>query len=290
MMKIQSKAEILRASRRRDRQKRHWRLLAGLLLAAVLTGLSVAAFSLPFLRVTGVTVSGETGLGQEAVENFVRERLSGRYLGLIPKNSIFFITDNILSEAEFKERFPGLAEVTVTWPNLNTLAVAVTDRQSKILWCVVAETAKQCYYLSPSGLVYQTAPNFSDSVLTEFHTDQPVEKLRQQVIEARDLTRVLSVVAFVRDHLAGWSFGPWRLSHLEVKPERDFVLVMTQEDRPGSVTRVIFNADRAVNDIATDLNSVLSNEEFLAEWRAAGGRLEYLDLRFAGKVFYRFRP
>jgi len=287
-IKTRSKAEILNSSRRRERRDRASRLLLGATLILFLVGGTMALFNLSWLRVTAVTVIGETDTDRVAITAFVKERLAGRWLGLIPRDSVFFLTDNLLAESEFKARFPGLASARVDWINLNALQVAVTDEPSKMLWCVVAAAGKQCYHLAPSGLIYQPAPSFSIQVLTEIETDRPVTTTHQQVIAPAILARVLALVDFVEVNLSGWLPDGWRLLKVETRTANDFALVLVQGDNLERVSRIIFSAEASVEDTAINLNSVLGNEEFLAEWRATGGQLEYLDLRFPGKVFYRF--
>jgi len=296
-----SKTELLRHSHERERHKKQIARIIGSLTALLIVAGFIGLLNLSFLRVMQITFTGQTSIDQDEARNFINERLTGRHFGLVPKNSIFFIRKNVLIE-DLKNKFPSLEKIKIDWPDLNTLAFQVTDRESKILWCVGAGVLKQCYYLDQGGRLYQQAPNFSDKLLIELHTNLPPQKIGTKVIGPKTLTKVAAILNFIKGSTSLWPTRGWRLASTEIMPLADFRAILA---RNGSVVQtitssttpvinnnqfsILFNTDQSANTTITNLHSVLKSDQFQKDWVTAGGRLEYLDLRFAGKVFYKFK-
>lgn len=285
-----SKKEILKASREREKQKKDREHLFGLILILLIVVIFLITMNLSFLRVNDINVVGQTSADPSAIEKFVNDRLSGYYIGVVPKDNIFFVYKNNLAEY-VKGQFPGLAEVLADWPDLNTLSFRVADRESKILWCNsgVASSTKQCYYLSPEGEAYQKAPSFSDSLFIELHGSQALKKMGSRVIDPKSLTRAKIFLNFFKSSMSLWPENGLKLRYAEIYAQNDFRIVMNKAGDPSWQGRVLFNTENTMDNTITNLNSVLKNDGFRNDWQSAEGKLDYLDLRFPTKVFYRFK-
>lgn len=282
-----SKAEILQASRERDRHKRQGKRILGVATIFILVFLFILLLNLPFLRVNNVKILGQTSADSETIKEFVDGQIAGRHLGLVPKNSVFFVSKGILIR-DVSHKFPGLAKVEITWPDLNTLAVLITDRESKVLWCVPDLKGKKCYYLSPQGTAYQEAPSFSDSPFIELHGKQPI-KIGDKLIDPKTLIRTTAFLNFMKSSMSLWPKSGLLLSRAEVYSQNDFIAFLFDSADPLWQAQILFNVDRGANNLITDFHSVIKNEKFQSDWKAGNGQLNYLDLRFPGKVFYRFK-
>jgi len=288
-MATPSKAEILQASRERERRRRQKALVAGLVIIILIVGGFFSLLNLDFLRVTKIQILGETSADPEVVRSFVADDLlAGHYLWLVPKNSVFFVSKGQLIEL-LKKRFLGLATVTITWPDLNTLAIQVTDRETKILWCVGQEPKKQCFFLSPMGVPYQSAPSFSDSLYVELHSSATTTDLTKPVIDPKKLNRVNNFLSYLRSSLPSWPSRGLSLSSVEVESQNDFSAILLKPSEPNWQGRVFFSTDQTSNNLITNLHSVLKNSDFKTDWVDNNSQLDYLDLRFPGKVFYKFK-
>jgi len=282
-----SKAELLRHGRELEKKKKQIARVVGSVASALIIAGFIGLLNLSFLRVTQINFAGQTSIDQDEAKDFIKERFIGRYLGLVPRDSIFFVRKNILI-ADLQKKFPSLEKVKVDWPNLNTLALQVVDRESKILWCVGAGESKQCYYLDKNGQLYQQAPNFSDKLLIELHTNLPPQKIGTKVMGPKTLARVTAILNFIKGSTNLWPSKGWQLGVTEIMPLADFRAMLVRGSEINQIS-ILFNTDQTANTIITNLHSVLKSEQFAREWRATGGQLEYLDLRFPGKVFYRFK-
>lgn len=281
-----SKADILRSSREREKRSRYLRVSLGLFLIAFFVVGFFLLLNLDFLRVSRVIVNGQTSVDKIEIEKRVEDYLAGNYLIFIPRNSIFFISKKALI-TNLGNQYPGLKEINISWPDLNTLQVMVADEALKVLWCVDKEKGSDCYYLTSGGLAYQLAPNFSDNLFTEIHTKQPLSRLGKQVIKPLSLNRAIEILDFVRRGLTLWPNPNLKFLFAKSYADDDFMIYLETED--NQQIKVFFNTKQTAEAVIIALNSALKNEDFIIDWQKNSGHLEYLDLRFPGKIFYRFR-
>jgi len=305
-MVVSSKTEILRSSRERAKKRKNTKQAIGLLVIFVIVGGFVLLLNLNFLRLTTFSLLGQTSQDLSALKQTVREQLDGYYFGLVPQNNIFFFSKNNLVVL-LKQKFPGLQSVEIDSPDLNTLAIKVTDRETKVLWCNGFASQKHCYYLNDEGLVYQLAPNFSESIILEFNSSTTVTKLNSAVIDSVDLERAKTFISFLKSTLTDWpllrssenprsftgqalSASTYKLAYVIALPLKDFEAVMVLTANPDDLSqswKLIFNTGASADQLITNFHSLIKDPTLTKDWTTHQS-LDYLDLRFDNKVFYKF--
>ncbi|MCX6712379.1 MAG: hypothetical protein NT041_01655 [Candidatus Vogelbacteria bacterium] len=283
------KTEILRSSREREKKIKSSKRALGVLLLAVIVGGFLLVLNISFFRLTVFNVSGQTSQDLSILKQTVKNELDGYCLGIVPNNSVFFFSKTRLSTL-LKQKFPGLQSVEIDSPNLNTLTINVSDRESKTLWCSNSASGKLCFYLNEEGSVYQTAPNFSDSIIMEFDSPVMIKKLPTQVISSKDLARAKSFLGFLKSTLVDWpsASSTYKLSHINVLPLKDFEAVIVPTANPGNSWKLLFNTGATGDQLITNFHSLIKDPTLTKDW-TVNKTLDYLDLRFDNKVFYKFR-
>lgn len=284
-----SNTELLRSSREREKKMKNKRRLLGFLVLLVIVGGFFSLLNLNFFRLTTFNILGQTSQDLLAIKQTINKELNGRYLFVVPKNSVFFFSKTNL-ESLLEQKFPGLQSVEVGSPNLNTLAIRLADRDSKVLWCNVWEKSKICFYLNDEGLVYQAAPNFSDSIIMEFDSEIPVRKLNTKVIDSGDLVQAKLFLNFLKTVLTGWpaSEPGFKLSQVKVLPLQDFEATIISSTDPGNSWKLFFNTGASADKLITNFHSLIKDPTLTKDWSKTKS-LDYLDLRFDNKVFYKFK-
>ncbi|MFA6253873.1 MAG: hypothetical protein WC640_01255 [Candidatus Paceibacterota bacterium] len=303
-MPAYSKAEILRSSREREKKIKNTKRILGLLLVVFIVGGFLLLLNLNFFRLTAFNVSGQTSQDLSVLKGVIRENLNGYYLGLVPNNSVFFFSKKNLAVL-LRQKFPGLQSVGVDSPNLNTLNISLIDRESKVLWCNQLVSGKRCFYLNDDGLAYQEAPNFSDAIIMEFESRGIVKELPSSVINPQDLSRAKLFLSFLKSSLADWSLSAgstsslqassgqaisssaYKLARINVLPFKDFEAIIVSNASPDNSWRLLFNTGTASDQLITNFHSLIKDPTLTKDW--VGKNLDYLDMRFDNKVFYRFK-
>jgi len=289
--------DILRKSR--EMQKRRLRRLLifwGVVFLSV-AGALVALLHQPFVTVQNIVVKGNELTRTEDIEQAVEEAMSGSYGFVVPKRSIFFVPTGQIEQALY-ERFPRFDEVEVNRTGPTSLAVNVHERRADMLWCVDSALAAtstdpsdardECYFLDPTGLVIARAPYFTPGIFFELYTEPLSEPLGKQPISQKDLDNLRHLAAVLPEALRSLPDSPYYPDHVQVKGGEYIVTVASRTiDRAAWQLRL--SAEQSAVDIVANLRSVLSSEAFIADYAARGGAVDYMDLRFGKKVFYKFK-
>lgn len=284
-----SKTEILRSSREREKKMKTKRRLLGFFVLFVIVGGFFSLLNLRFLCLTSFSLLGQTGQDLTAIKQTIRGELSGRHLFLVPRNSVFFFSKNNLATL-LKQKFPGLQSVEIDSPDLNSLIISLSDRDSKVLWCNVSDKSKICFYLNDEGFVYQVAPNFSDSIIMEFDSETVVKKINTKVTDPKDLAQAKLFLNFLKTVLVDWphSRPAYKLSRVKVLPLQDFEAIVVSATNPDDSWSLFFNTRASADKLITNFHSLVKDPTLTKDW-ATSKMLDYLDLRFDNKVFYKFK-
>lgn len=263
-------------------------LIALAVVLLVLGGTALWGMWQPALRVAHVTVQGST---DTALQSLVERDLEGTYVHILPRNSIFFVPVAHI-RADILSAYADIGAVSVSRPSLDAITVSVMPRTNAYLWCgasmpgssvdtatttvsVNPGTDTPCYDTDPEGFIFKQVSTDSASS-TPFIADKPLQAVRiyapltgEVPIRAHliDAPRIPVALQFARA-LSGIGASP--VSLVVRGDEGDFYL--------ASGTRITF---------------VLGDESAAAERAAAAlptlnvgdGSVEYIDLRFDGKVY-----
>lgn len=267
---------------------RKLKMVLGSLLVIVLVGGFVAFLNWGFLRFDTVIVTGETAENKEDIQAYVLGKMSGRYLWLIPKDSVFFLHKKILTQA-IKLTFPRLETVQISLPELNTLKVLLEDKEARLVWCdgVNGKKSGHCYYINEIGEAYSESPNFSEAVMVEIIAPLPESLIGKKVVASGTVEKI-QLLATTAERLFEKLPGKHSLKLIYWQPLSAGDWAGQVMDQGGQVWQVLFNEKSAASDLVGALGSILKNKTFLTDWSKHGGHLEYIDLRFPQKIFYRF--
>jgi hypothetical protein len=238
------------------------------------------------LNIGNVEITGNSLVETLAIENTIKEETSGKYLWLFPKTNIFFYPKNKIKK-DLGSQFRRLKDITLTIKNRTTLLVSVNERTGKYIWCGDAPTfgasepVEQCYFLDEDGYIFDRAPYFSGEVYFKFYGKaEPGDYFLQN--NFKDLI-------LFRGRLAGMGLKPVMLyadgngSNINVK------IFLSKGKLLPTGPEIIFKSDSNLDNIAENLKTALETEPLLSEFKNKYSSLEYIDLRYENKVYYRFK-
>lgn len=210
-------------------------------------------------------VSGTTS--GVALKSLVERDISGSYFGLFPKRSAFLVPKETIV-ADVLKAFPQLASATVSRNGLNALKLETVERTPSALYC-----SDKCYFVDETGFIFDEAPSFTPGVYSVFRSNPVLDNpVGQTLLTAEELKTLESFYT----NLPRLSITPLyiQLSSTEVRIYVD------------GGAYLVWNRDQAPTDVFSNLETVLANKVIkLADLST----LEYIDLRFGEKVFYRFK-
>jgi hypothetical protein len=260
-MSVRTSSASRNTERLAERRRRHRSRvrIALAVLALVLILLALIGLNQSAVRVSRVDVFGTT----YPLEPLAREALRGSYAFIIPHDSIFFLPKQSIRE-HILRAYPSIAAVSIFRSGLTSVSIRVTSRTPVARWCgdtyhlshtastTEPSTEIPCYYFDTSGHIFGTSTD--SALLNETLLYEPFAALQAPRIEDRVLPNanlLPDVFKMSRE-----------LSTMGARIAARIMYVLGKEV-------MAFTALNATKDTVP----------------LADGSLEYVDLRFDGKLY-----
>lgn len=232
----------------------------------LLVGLLAFVSRMDFIIIKEIAVSGNHSVDKEKIIKSVQENISGNYFFLFSKkNSLIYPKDKI--EKTLLEKFPRIESVSVESDFSNNLSIKVKEREPFVLWC----SDENCFVSDKNGLIFDKFDGSLEESFFKYYTkiSDPINK---NIFKKNYFNDIHSFVELVK----GEGLDPFKL--LEVDSD-------TYEIYFSGNSRLIFKPSRDIKETMNNFQSILNMEEF--EDREVIKGLEYVDLRYGNKVFYK---
>lgn len=270
------KRETLRTKRRRRRLV----ILAVsvVLLLGVGYGISYASY-LPKFTIQSFEVQGAKELQPEVIRTQVEAVVFDGISRLFSRANIFLYPKTEI-ETSLKEKFPRIESTSISREALfaTTVLVSIKERESFARWCPstslgAGELGGTCYLIDRAGYVfapYATSTNTVSPYVFHGELSATTSPLGQTYLPGK-----LSSLLALADQLGQDGFTPREVS-VEGK---DFSISFGQ----GFELRASFGVN--VAELVRDLDLVLTSDSL----RDKQSQLEYIDLRFGNRVYYKLK-
>lgn len=273
------------------RRARRQRIAVALIILIALSGAGIAyELRQAVVRIADITVLG----ADQSLSDIAAAQLQGDYLGIIPRDSIFFFPASRI-RAGIMATHPNIAAVSVARTSLTGISVRPSYRVPIARWCgtslastpaadaASAETmpAENCYLFDANGLLYALAvpgdnastteaTSSPDKTVTPFVLFSPLESDGVPAIHQtlKDADELPGVFDFARQiGTLGSAVGTIVIRGDEV----DFFLA-------SSTARITY----LLGDEQNAFTAFVSAKDQL---NPSDPMLEYADLRFPGKIY-----
>ena len=273
--------------RRPERVERGWlERLAWifLILLFLLVGIFLGLANWSKLRINEIKVEGAEILKPDEIVAATQTVLNGNLLPLVPKNHLWWYPNNDIRK-RLLQQFPRLATVNTfaEWPGRLTLVI--TEREPQLLYC-----ATNCAFIDATGRAYAPAPIFSPGVFLTWVASSTLPELPFNLTEAPAVGRLLAAQKIFNKVFNLLNLSVWRINSFERTGDNDFIFWV--EAKTSSTTaalprwQILINDDSTAFELGENLHTALSAivDQNKSHQLPA---LNYVDLRFGQKVFYK---
>lgn len=251
---------------------------------AVFFGAVLYGLYRPGINIREVEVKGTEVLKPEAVEQAFKDEISGKYFYLVPKSSIFFFPEKTLL-SKLKSTFKRIDKISLGRSGFSKIIINLSERPEHYLWCgadFIEERGpeNECYFVDSGGYVFSKAPFYSGHIFLEFYGD---------LFSGDDSSPVGGTVLPEDNFRKLVDFGA-NMSGLDMAPEKVFIKPGGDYELTLPISGKILLNDK--NDFSKDadyLKLSLSTNPLKSEMESKREFLDYLDIRFGNKVFFRFK-
>lgn len=275
-------------AKRRKADSRAKRILSFVILLAILTGLGLLTYAKRFY-IKDVEVSGTEVVSADELKNKTENEISGLNL-IIPKRNIFFYPKQNLKK-ELAQTFPRLDSIEINVENKN-LRVAVTEREPAYLWCgekvpmsKQEAFSNECYFVDDTGFIYALAPQFSESVYPKIYTKIFDDETSQNPTGKNAMVRsLLSNISIFAKQISNSAMKP---SAFSINNDGDALIFLFRDS--DILPEVRYNPVHDPIVASTGFKTAINSEPLKSKLAQSFSKLEYIDVRFANKVFYKFK-
>jgi cell division septal protein FtsQ len=252
------------------RKKKILRLkILGFFISLFLIIASLVYFSnADFVKIQDVYINETVFFDNQEVEKIIREELEGQNLFFFGRNNIVFLPQKNIKK-RIKDLNSSIKNISLKINNLHAISVNIEEYIPVALWC----NDLDCYYLNEKGLVFEKALGSYDINLTKFNDflkDNPKGQIYINSETFKKLITLISLVAKVP------------LKIVSVDTEDGLTFNLHTETR----TKLLYESSSDPEEVASNLNTVLEKD---AINRAQLNNIDYIDLRFGNKVYYKIR-
>ncbi len=254
---------------RRARARRMFLILISVLVLLGIAGLFYASWS-PALRVQEVRAEGPHA---HEIISETKEQLKGTHAFILPRNSLFFLPVSNIREAVLHNH-PDVVAVAVHSSGLQSITVVASPRPTAYLWCGVTRSEPgECYTVDTSGLIFGKAEvDVASSSQSQYlKVYNSVEGSVEDPVRAH----VSYASAFPNALRLAKALKTLQANITEFTIENDEASFYTAQGT--RITYVIGN-ENATATLAASVFPTLNLQQ---------GSVEYVDLRFEGKVYLR---
>lgn len=254
---------LLELSRKRRRRWVLWRA-AGWLLAFFFTGGALASlFYIPQFQIRAVAVQGAKSLDSALLAAEVSSVLQGKYFRLLPKNNLIFLPRKKVAALLQKE--PRIESFSMERRFPSALEIEIKEREPWGIWC----QGERCFFADQTGFVFAPAPLAEGRAIFKIKDEREENFFGKHFLPRELLEKIIHLAERVAKR---FEEEPWLL---EIKTSQSFKLLVKSGWYLKLDDKTDF--DRALENLALALRELGERRE----------QLEYLDLRFTDKVFYK---
>ncbi|PJE73670.1 MAG: hypothetical protein COV02_01300 [Candidatus Terrybacteria bacterium CG10_big_fil_rev_8_21_14_0_10_41_10] len=267
--------EILARSRKIRRRKGFFKALLGMLVFSVLFAGVTWFFHLDFFTIKNVYVRGVETIDEKEIKYKTINNLGGLYFWLLPKDNVFLVSKDNIS-AKLLNSFARAKSIKVGRNLPDGLDVEVKERINTALSC----KSEVCAYIDEDGFVFERAIAFDGKEFLKFFDEREDSFFAGSSISPRVGENILDKEEFEKLMRFAETFASEKFSVESVHiKENGSYFINTNEG-----WNIILNKQ---TDIASAReNLVISLNGEIKDKRV---NLNYIDLRFGNKIFYKFR-
>lgn len=252
-----------------------------------------------FLRVQRIVVNDVQYSNRNDIELAIKNQIDSRYFGLFAKSNIFILPRNKIYR-EIKNNYPSIKSIDLDITGLTEISVELGEYTANAIWCDVPVTpvilstptetegekvsssmpqvvsnfsSANCFFLNDSGVVFAKTDydNNSDVVKTfGFITSDPIRKNyadKDTFLNLVEFTKLLRRLNIVADQV--WT------------TDGEIYAVVTTDK-----VKIYIDGESNILEIFDNLETVIKRD---AINQAQFGNIDYIDLRFGNRVFYKLK-
>ncbi len=252
-----------------------WFLFFLFLIIFVTLGLSFLSGYKKF-KIENVNIYGADILDQSLLKENINSTLSGKYYHLFSKKNFLIYPNKYISD-NLKSEFKIIDYTSIYLTDINTLQVDVYLREPFALWCQKYDGMDfpKCFFLDKKGFVFSPSPDFSGDAYLKYFGFLPFgDPVGSYFLNSPQSFTKLSdfLISLKKIGISPIYTTASTTNSFEINLKND--------------SKIFFNLDDDLEKTYFRLDAFLKSKKWISEGITIDS-LDYLDLRFGNKIFYK---
>lgn len=274
----------------KEKRKRYARIRFAIIVfvLCVIVGGLIAVTRLSQLQIKTIIVRGNYVVDADTVVSRATAILEETYAWVIPKRNVLLYPETYIRD-QIQAEFPRFNTVSLHRENWSTLVIDVTERKNVYLWCDMLPSAsssveQNCYYVDDYGYVVSQSPSFSGNVYFVFYgkytwadNESPIGKKLFTDDYFKQLIRFKEGIATQGLQAHGFITYPTGVLGFMLSPELSDIK-----------QKIVFTTTQDLDVLYENLLLALTSKDLPVKLKDEFSDLQYIDLRYDKKVYYKF--
>lgn len=242
----------------------------GLGVLVIIAGLIIFLFYIPSLRITKVAIAGLGSVDEKNLRAEVLAALDSRRFLVLPRDHLLFFPKNEVEELLNHKFRVRTFELSKDFPS--SISIQINARETWAVWCP-ASGRVDCLLLDKDGLGFEKARDFAGTAVLKIIDARDDDFLGKKILEHDKLIKLQEMISDIPGKAGD------ELSTINIKASGETYLLYLR-----SGWYLLIDEDIDPRTALENLTIVLKSEI-----KEKKNDLEYIDLRFRDKVFYKFK-
>ncbi len=240
----------------------------GILFFLLFAGLFYFFVFSSFFQINEIKISGNKRVSNESVINYLNGKLE-KNLFFFKTKSIFLVKLKLLEKEALKE-FPVISDAFLKRKLPDEINLQITEREAMGNWCVQEE----CYLIDKEGIIFEKERNEQKLTIISEFSSQNIS-LGEPILNKEIIQGIVDINQGLREGSCKLDIITFSLA------EGNNKLTVKIKDN----WEIYFDPQKFLQDQLFNLGLVL--KEKIPQEKL--GDLEYIDLRFGNKVYFKYK-
>ncbi len=222
---------------------------------------SAGLLYIPKFRIQKIPVSGNETLGAQEIISGVSDSLKGFRFVILPRDNILILAKEEISNS-LLSAFPRVKNVSLDRNFPDSLAVTIIERRPAALFC----NGEDCRFIDEDGFIFDEAASFSGNVYVKFYS----EIGEAEIGTINNFKRIMDFANLVLEE---------NIKITDIVLAEEGLRKFFTSDGWHILLNENDNIQAAFENLKLTLGQIKENRQ----------NLEYIDLRFGNKVYYKFK-
>jgi len=239
------------------------------------------------LNINSVEVSGNQVLDEDTIKETVQAKIDGKYAWVFPKTNIFLYPKGNIKDTLTRE-FKRIKNISLGVEK-NALVINIDEHTGTYLWCgeipnfEIGAPEEKCYFLDKDGYVFDEAPYFSGEVYFKFYGEVPI--LLGVPSGSHFAPEIFHNLLALKQNLLGIDLEP---VILYLDNEGNIKIFLSKNSEKSHGPEIILKSSADFKKVVENLKAALGVEPLKSRFKNEYSSLQYIDLRFGNKVYFKF--